>query len=83
MAVLELDDLRVRVDELTDAQVADRMGLARQPFTLDASVDPDDFACAAKVPVGLDRLADGFGLDTVAYYHRALAGEQHERLSAP
>jgi L-arabinose isomerase len=80
--VLEFDDLRVRVDELTDAQVAHRRGLARQLFTLDASVDPDDFAWAAKVSLGLDHLVDDFGLDTVAYYRRALAGEQHERLSA-
>ena len=42
-----------------------------------------DFAYAAKVPDKMDRLADDFGLDAVAYYHRSLAGGQHERLSAP
>lgn len=80
--VLEFDDLRERVSEVTDAQVADRMDLARQLFQLDASVNEDDFAWGAKVSVGLDRLVEDFDLDSVAYYHRGLAGEQHERLGA-
>ena len=56
--VLEFDDLRVRVDEVSDAQVRERMQLAREVFTLDESVDEDDFAWGAKVSVGsrpLDR----------------------------
>ncbi|HEX8007307.1 MAG TPA: arabinose isomerase, partial [Trebonia sp.] len=32
--------------------------------------------------VGLDRLVADFGLDSLAYYHRGLEGEQHERLAA-
>ena len=80
--VLEFDDLRVRVEEVTDAQVDDRMALAREVFTLDDSVQGEDFAWGAKVSVALDRLVDDFDLDTLAYYHRGLAGEQHERLGA-
>jgi L-arabinose isomerase len=80
--VLEFDDLRVRVEEVTDAQITERMHLSRQLFTLDDSVLDDDFAWGAKVSVGLDRLVEDFDLDTVAYYHRGLAGEQHERLGA-
>ena len=80
--VLEVDDLRVRVDEVTDAQTADRMDLARTLFTLDESVNEDDFAWGAQVSVGLDRLVDDFDLDSLAYYHRGLGGEQHERLGA-
>ena len=80
--VLELDDLRVRVDEVTDGQIAERMDLARRLFTVDETVEAEDFAWGAKVSVGLDRLVDDFDLDSVAYYHRGLAGEQHERLGA-
>lgn len=80
--VLEFDDLRVRVDEVTDAQVAERVALARSRFTIDESVNQQDFDWAAKVSVGLDRLVDDFDLDSGAYYHRGLAGEQHERLGA-
>jgi L-arabinose isomerase len=82
MEVIEFDDLRVRVDTVTDTEVEARVELARQIFELDGSVDPDDFAWAARVSVGLDRLVDDFGLDSIAYYHRGLEGEIHERLGA-
>lgn len=80
--VLELDDLRVRVEKVTDAETAARMELARTIFELDDSVDEVDFAWGAQVSVGLDRLVEDFGIDSLAYYHRGLDGEQHERLSA-
>jgi L-arabinose isomerase len=80
--VLEFDDLRVRVDAVTDAETAERMALAREIFTVDDSVDQEDFAWGARVSVGLDRLASDFALDSLAYYHRGLDGEQHERLGA-
>jgi L-arabinose isomerase len=80
--VLEFDDLRVRVEKVSDSAVAERMALARELFTIDDSVDDDDFAWGARVSVGLDRLVDDFELDTLAYYHRGLDGEQHERLGA-
>jgi len=80
--VLEFDDLRVRVEQVTDAETRDRMDLAREIFTLDDTVVDDDFAWGARVSVGLDRLVDDFDLDSLAYYHRGLDGEQHERLGA-
>lgn len=81
--VVEFDDLRVRVEQVTDAQVEERVALAREVFVLDEkTVDEDDLAWGAKVSVGLDRLVDDFALDSMAYYHRGLNGEQHERLGA-
>ncbi len=47
--VLEFDDLRVRVDQVTDAETAARMELAREIFTIDTTVDDDDFAWGARV----------------------------------
>ena len=80
--VLEFDDLRSRVLAVTPSEVAERMDLARKIFVLDDSVDDDDFAWGAQVSVGLDRLASDFALDSLAYYHRGLDGEMHERLGA-
>ncbi len=80
--VLEFDDLRERVAEVTPEQTADRVALARQVFDLDGSVNEPDLAWAAQVSVGLDRLVADFDLDSIAYYHRGLAGELHERLGA-
>jgi L-arabinose isomerase len=82
MEVLEFDDLRVRVNAVSDAQVDERMALAREVFQVDESVVEEDFRWAAQVSVGLDRLVADFGLDSLAYYHRGLEGEQHERLGA-
>ncbi|GAA4223720.1 L-arabinose isomerase [Streptosporangium album] len=80
--VLEFDDLRVRVEKVTDAEVKERMDLARGVFELADTVNDDDFSWAARVSVGLDRLVDDFALDSLAYYHRGLDGEIHERLGA-
>lgn len=80
--VLEFDDLRVRVDAVTDAQVDERMALTTDVFDLDTTVAEDDFRWAARVSAGLDQLVTDFELDSLAYYHRGLDGEQHERLGA-
>lgn len=80
--VLEFDDLRQRVEQVTPEEVAHRQALAREIFTMDDSVKEEDFEWAAKVSVGLDRLVDDFDLDSLAYYHRGLDGELHERLGA-
>jgi L-arabinose isomerase len=82
MEVLEFDDLRVRVAEVGEKEIAQRMDLARSVFELADSVQDEDFRWAAQVSVGLDRLVADFGLDSLAYYHRGLEGEQHERLGA-
>ncbi|WP_329034412.1 L-fucose/L-arabinose isomerase family protein [Streptomyces sp. NBC_00178] len=82
MEVIEFDDLRVRVAAVTDQQAAARVELAREVFQLDDSVDAEDFDWAARVSVGLDRLVEDFALDSLAYYHRGLDGELHERLGA-
>ncbi len=42
----------------------------------------DDFRWGARVSVGLDRLVEDFSLDSMAYYHRGLDGEMHERVGA-
>ncbi|SEE99615.1 L-fucose/L-arabinose isomerase family protein [Ruania alba] len=80
--VLEFDDLRVRVEAATETETQKRMALAREIFTRDDSVNDDDFEWGARVSIGLDRLVEDFELDTLAYYHRGLNGEQHERLGA-
>ncbi|NUS04904.1 MAG: L-fucose/L-arabinose isomerase family protein [Nonomuraea sp.] len=80
--VLEFDDLRVRVEKVTDEETAERVTSAREVFDLADSVNEEDLRWAARVSAGLDRLVDDFGLDSLAYYHRGLDGEIHERLGA-
>ncbi|SCL26355.1 L-arabinose isomerase [Micromonospora rhizosphaerae] len=82
MEVVEFDDLRVRVNAATDEQVRAKMAQAREIFAVNESVVDEDFQWAARVAVGLDRLVEDFELDSLAYYHRGLEGELHERLGA-
>jgi L-arabinose isomerase len=80
--VLEFDDLRVRVERVSDSDVQRRMATAAAMFDMQPSVQDDDFRWAATVSLGLDRLVEDFALDSLAYYHRGLDGEVHERLGA-
>ncbi|GAA4615158.1 L-fucose/L-arabinose isomerase family protein [Actinoallomurus liliacearum] len=82
MEVLEFDDLRVRVEKVTDAEAEAKKKEAAEIFELADSVNDEDFSWAARVAVGLDRLVADFELDSLAYYHRGLDGEVHERLGA-
>jgi L-arabinose isomerase len=82
MEVVEFDDLRVRVAAVTEDEIRARMALTGEVFQIDDSVQQEDFHWAAQVSVGLDRLVADFELDSLAYYHRGLEGEQHERLGA-
>jgi L-arabinose isomerase len=80
--VLEIDDLRVRVEKVSDTETDARVEHAREVFTLDSSVDPGDLRWGARVSVALDRLVEDFALDSLAYYHRGLDGDLHERVAA-
>jgi len=80
--ILEIDDLRVRVEQVTDAETDARMKMAREIFSLDGSVVEEDFRWGARVSLGLDQLVADFALDSLAYYHRGLDGEIHERIGA-
>ena len=80
--ILEFDDLRVRVDAVTDEQTAAKVAEAESVFQVDASVVAGDLEWGARVAVGLEQLVTDFDLDSLAYYHRGLAGEIHERLGA-
>jgi L-arabinose isomerase len=80
--VLEIDDLRVRVEKVGDDETDARTELARQVFRLDSSVVEEDLRWAARVSVAMDRLVEDFALDSLAYYHRGLDGETHEKVGA-
>ncbi|MFE3114972.1 arabinose isomerase [Streptomyces niveus] len=80
--VLEFDDLRVRAPGAGETAVAAKLAETRAAFEIAESVVEEDLVWAARVAVGLDRLVDDFALDSLAYYHRGLEGEIHERLGA-
>lgn len=80
--VVEFDDLREMVNSVQPAEVDAILERTHTLFDTDDSVNPDDLRWGATVAAGLDRLVDHFALDSLAYYHRGLAGEIHEKLGA-
>jgi L-arabinose isomerase len=80
--VLEMDDLRDRVDAATDEEVAAKLEETRATFEVDESVSREELDRAARVAVGLDRLAEDFDLDALAYYYRGTNDSVYERLGA-
>lgn len=85
---IEMDDLQVRVDAVTERDVADRLKLIRQLFhfpppgsdPLAGEVDPDELSWAARVSLGMEKLVADFALSGLAYYYRGLNGNAYERL---
>jgi L-arabinose isomerase len=80
--VLEMCDLRERVDAASDREVGRKVEEAGKIFNIDSSVKEEDLKWAAKVSVGLDRMVEDFDLDALAYYYRGLDGNEYERLGA-
>ncbi len=81
--VLEMDDLKDRVDAATDEAVAAKLEETQAVFEVDEeSVNREDLAWAARVAVGLDALVEDFDLDALAYYYRGTKDGVYERLGA-
>jgi L-arabinose isomerase len=70
------------VEKVTPKEIETKLEEARAIFEVGPSVEAEDFSWAAAVAVGLDHLVDDFALSSLAYYHRGLDGEIHERLGA-
>ena len=80
--VLEMDDLRVRVEAAPSDAIDDVLARTEKIFDFDASVVDEDLRWAAQVAVGLEALVRDFDLDALAYYYRGLDGELYERIGA-
>jgi len=80
--VLEMCDLKERVDAASDKEIGRKVEETGKIFNLDSSVKEEDLKWAAKVSVGLDRMVEDFDLDALSYYYRGLDGNEYERLGA-
>ncbi|HVF03026.1 MAG TPA: L-fucose/L-arabinose isomerase family protein [Rubrobacteraceae bacterium] len=80
--VLEMDDLHDRVQDVTKETIAAKLDETRETFEVDGSVDEEDLEWSARVSAGLDRLAEDFDLDALAYYYRGTNDSVYERIGA-
>jgi L-arabinose isomerase len=88
--LLEIDDLHVRVDAVTDSELEAKIVEIRRTFAfaepgrdrISQPVTPEALQWSARVACGLDRLVADFQLDGLTYYYRGLGGNANEELGA-
>lgn len=89
--ILEMDDLEARVNAVTPQEVEAKRQEALTLFEVseDSPSDPlakkpapEEMEWACRVAAGLERLADDFDLQGLAYYHRGVDGNAYERIAA-
>ena len=88
--MIEMCDLKKRVDAATDAEVAamkrriDDFFCFPEPGAdaIAGRVPPEALEWSARVAVGLERLVADFGLDGIAHYYRGADGNEYEQLIA-
>jgi L-arabinose isomerase len=80
--ILELDDIAARLPDAADPAVDAVTKRALDTFEIDGSVRDDDLLWAARAAVAMRRLVEDLALDSLAYYHRGLGGNDNERLAA-
>lgn len=87
---LELDDLAVRVEQVTEAEIERKLEEIHALFDfpepgsdpIAGPAKPEDVRWAAQVACALDRLIKDFGLTGLSYYYRGLNGNLNERIGA-
>ncbi|MEM7734922.1 MAG: L-fucose/L-arabinose isomerase family protein [Deinococcota bacterium] len=88
--LLEMDDLQVRVEAASQADIDTKVAEIKDVFTiaqagfdkLSQDVSPQALEWSAQVAVGLDQLASDFDLHGLTYYYRGLNGNIFEELGA-
>ncbi len=80
--VLEMCDLKDRVDAVSEVEVKSKLDEAHAVFAIDSSASVDDLRWACRVAAGLDRLVTDFELSALTYYYRGTQGSEYERLGA-
>lgn len=88
--VLEMDDLEVRVNQVSGAELDAKKREIRQVFDIAEAgrdrisqpVTDESFEWSARVACGLDRLVSDFDLDGLTYYYRGWNENIFEQLGA-
>lgn len=80
--ILEIDDLKDRVDGATADELATMECVFSECFDVASDISPEVREWGVQVAVGLDRLVSDFALDGLAYYYRGSGGDQIERIAS-
>jgi L-arabinose isomerase len=80
--ILEIDDLKDRVDAASEQQVAEQGVAFGERFDLTGDISRESMEWGSRVAVALDKLVDDFSLDGLAYYYRGTGGDRIEQIAS-
>ncbi len=88
--MLEMCELSALADEVTDAQIEEKIGVITETFSIqDPSVDPltdfvekSDLEWSARMACALDRMVENNRLTALAYYYKGERNNLYERMGA-
>jgi L-arabinose isomerase len=78
--LLEMDELRVLRDKVTQTEITDKIKEFRATFEVVAECEPAEIDRAARTSVALDRLVSEHGLTSMAYYYEGVTGGDHQNI---
>jgi len=79
--ILEIDDLKDRVEAVTPSQLERVRAGARGAFSFGGDISPDVLEWGMRVAAALERLVEDFQLDGLAYYYRGTGGDRAEQIA--
>jgi L-arabinose isomerase len=80
--ILEIDDLKDRVNAASEDAVAEQATVFGDAFVPTGDISQEALEWGARVAVALEKLAADFDLDGLAYYYRGTGGDQIERIAS-
>ena len=78
--MLEMCELKKWRDEVTNAEVADKIDEFHVTFDVIPECSPDEIDRAARTSVALDKLVEAHGLGSMAYYYEGESGNAYENI---
>lgn len=89
--ILEMCDLAAELEQVSDAEVQEKLAQIREMFRLSgaSSFDPmvkepeeEQLLWSARVAAAQERLVKNYGLDALAYYYHGAQGNQYEKIQS-
>lgn len=80
--ILEIEDVRDRVRQASDAATEAVLEEARQLLRFDSDISPEGLDGGVRIAAGMRQMVDDFQLDGLAYYYRGSSGDEIEQLSS-
>ncbi|WP_327657415.1 L-fucose/L-arabinose isomerase family protein [Streptomyces sp. NBC_00483] len=79
--ILELDDLRVRYEAVTEPETERALETIRSCFEITPGIDWDNVRFQARVSAALDTLVRDYDLSTLAYFHFGQPSDIYQKLA--